>query len=49
LDEAGFTVTLPRDGGEGAQNDVRWRPDHPPLNVILRCPIAKSVQRAQNS
>ncbi len=33
----------------GAQNDVRWGPDHPPLIVILRGPTAKSVQRAHNS
>ncbi len=28
-------------------NDVLWGPDHPPLNVILRGPIAKSVKWAQ--
>ncbi len=25
----------------GAQNNVRWGPDHPPLNVILRAPHSK--------
>ncbi len=33
----------------GTQNDVLWGPDHPPLNMILRGPIEKSVQWAQNS
>ncbi len=46
LDEAG---RLRAQRLRAAQNDVRWGPEHPPLNVILRGPIAKSVQSAQNS
>ncbi len=51
LDEAGQDMEecLRAQRLRGAQNYVLWGPDHPPLNVILRGPIAKSVQWTQNS
>ncbi len=38
-----------RRGWERLRTMFTRGPDHPPLNVILRGPVAKSVQRAQNS
>jgi len=43
LDEAGQEMEqrLRAQRLRGTQNDVRWGPDHPPLNVILRGPHSK--------
>ncbi len=50
LDEAGQEMeeSLRTQRLRGTQNNVLSGADHPPLNVILRDPEAKSVQWAQN-
>ncbi len=55
LDEAGFNLAMTCRRGWEPSGWERPRimfsggPNHPPLNVILRGPTAKLVQRAQNS